>query len=373
MIRIGLSLMKLNQDILLEHTEMEDCLKLLLSKSLWHKIDPDTLIGIAGGEMKTLVPSDKLSELVKEHEAMTSKVTEKKVGGELQAVATRFLGKLKWTASQLTVDTTNIAPPMLRTISKASFTASPQEMESTSLSLRAPSESVGMSRSTSAASFRGTSDNERALHAQIEDLVKVLGDVQRKVGESEAEKDSLRSENTKLREMLTRVASAMGESTTVEDLNIPERPCLLSSLSDEISEMLSSPSSSASSVTTYADSPLDEELRTQLTETQHTLNQERQANLLLQQQLSTTETELSRTRTALLELRTKYTDETRNRQRTQSKTPSERSPSTSSSNSSLRELKLVVRTKSETLIPPATPAPSTSSSTWGSWFGRRET
>jgi len=328
--------------------------------------------------MKTLVPSDKLSELVKEHEAMTSKVTEKKVGGELQAVATRFLGRLKWTASQLTVDTTNIAPPMLRSISKASFTASPQEMESTSLSLRAPSESVGMSRSTSAASFRGTSDNERALHAQIEDLVKVLGDVQRKVGESEAEKDSLRSENTKLREMLTRVASAMGESTTVEDLNIPERPCLLSSLSDEISEMLSSPSSSASSVTTYADSPLDEELRTQLTETQLTLNQERQANLLLQQQLSTTETELSRTRTALLELRTKYTDETR-RQRVPSHTPSERSASNVSSNGSLRELKLVVRTKSETLIPPSTPtAPSagvsasSAGSTWGSWFGRRE-
>src|SRR5205085_475272 len=137
--------------------------------------------------------------------------------------------------------------------------------------------------------------------------------------------------------------------------------------------MLSSPASSASSATNYAGSPLDEELRTQLTETQHALNQERQANLMLQQQLSTTETELSRIRTALLELRTKYTDETRNRQRTRSNTPSERSPSTSSSNSSLRELKLVVRTKSETLVPPAMSTPSTSSSTWGSWFGRRET
>jgi len=381
MIRIGLSLMKLNQDALLELSEMEDCLKLLLSKSLWHNINPDALIGVAGGEMKALVPLDKLSELTKEYEAMTSKAAEeKRVGGELQAVATRFLGRLKWTASQLTVDTTNIAPPMLRTISKASFTSSPQEMSAEPILLRAPPDSIGMSRSTSTASFRGTSDNERALHAQIEDLVKVLGDVQRKVGESELEKDSLKNENIRLREMLARVASAMGGHTTssVEDLNIPERPSPLSSLSDEISEILSSPTSSASSVTTCIESPLEEELRTQLTETQLTLNQERQANLLLQQQLSTTETELSRTRTALLELRTKYTDETR-RQRVPSHTPSERSASNVSSNGSLRELKLVVRTKSETLIPPSTPtAPSagvsasSAGSTWGSWFGRRE-
>ena len=173
--------------------------------------------------------------------------------------------------------------------------------------------------------------------------------------------------------MLARVASAMEGPNSVEDLNLPERPSPLSSLSDEISEILSSPSSSASSITNCSESPLEEELRTQLTETQHTLNQERQANLLLQQQLSTTETELSRTRTALLELRTKYTDETR-RQRVPSNSPSERSPSNSSSNSSLRELKLVVRTKSETLGPPMTPTASASSagSTWGSWFGRRE-
>ena len=379
MIRIGLSLMKLNQETLLELTEMEDCLKLLLSKSLWHNIDPDTLIGIAGGEMKTLVPSDKLSELNKEYELMTNKAAEeKKVGGELQAVASRFLGRLKWTASQLTVDTTNISPPMIRSISKASFTSSPQEISEPAPLLRAPPESMGMTRSTSSASFRGTSDNERALHAQIEDLVKVLGDVQRQVGESEGEKDSLRSENARLREMLARVASAMGGSTSVEDLNIPERPSPLSSLSDEISEILSSPSSPASSITNCTESPLEEELRTQLTETQHTLNQERQANLLLQQQLSTTETELSRTRTALLELRTKYTDENR-RARTPSSTPSERSASHSPSNSSLRELKLVVRTKSETLIPPPTPTAGSSSagassagSTWGSWFGRKE-
>lgn len=381
MIRIGLSLMKLKQDALLELTEMEDCLKLLLSKSLWHNIDPDPLIGIAGGEMKALVPSEKLSELSKEYDVMTNKAAEeKRVGGELQAVATRFLGRLKWTASQLTVDTTNIAPPMLRTISKTSFTSSPQEMSAELTLLRAPSDSMGMSRSTSTASFRGTSDSERALHAQIEDLVKVLGDVQRKVGESELEKDTLKSENMRLREMLARVASAMGDgfTTSVEDLDIPERPSPLSSLSDEILEILSSPASSASSITTCAESPLEEELRTQLAETQHTLNQERQANLLLQQQLSTTETELSRTRTALFELRTKYTDETR-RQRTPSNTPSERSVNNASSNGSLRELKLVVRTKSETLIPPSTPsAPSagasasSAGSTWGSWFGRKE-
>ena len=64
-----------------------------------------------------------------------------------------------------------------------------------------------MSRS---ASGRGTSDNERALHGQIEELVRVLGEVQRKVGQSEIEKDTLKSENSRLREMLTRVVGVMG-------------------------------------------------------------------------------------------------------------------------------------------------------------------
>ena len=90
----------------------------------------------------------------------------------------------------------------------------------------------------------------------------------------------------------------------------------------------------------YPESAIDEDLRTQLTETQHNLNQERQANELLQQQLSTTETELARTRTALLDLRSKYADISR-RERTSNQS-SEPSPNNASS---LRELKLVVRTK----------------------------
>jgi hypothetical protein len=369
MIRIGLSLMKLNQDTLLSMCEMEDCLKLLLSKDLWAGIDADTLIGTAGGEMKSLVPSEKLLELDAEYKAITARGSEKK-GGELQAVAGRFLGRLKWTASQLTVDTTNIAPPMLiRTLSKASFTSSPQEMEPGLL--RAQTETTMMSRSTSSASFRGTSDNEKALHGQIEELVRVLGEVQRKVGESEDEKDSLKSENMRLREMLARVATAMG-NTTVEELNVPERPATLSTLSDEISEILSTESGSVSSMSSYSESPLEEDLRTQLTETQHTLNQERQANSLLQQQLSTTETELSRTRSALLDLRTKYTDANR-----RERTPSHKSFDRTPSNSSLRELKLVVRTQTENstlgVHASSTSAGSSASSggsSWGGWFGR---
>jgi hypothetical protein len=374
MIRIGLSLMKLNQDTLLSMDEMEDCLKLLLSKDLWRVVDADTLIGTAGGEMKSLVPTEKLRDLDTEYKATMTRGTEKR-GGELQAVAGRFLGRLKWTASQLTVDTTNIAPPMLiRTLSKASFASSPQDMEQPTL-LRAQTESTMMSRSTSSTSFRGTSDNERALHGQIEELVRVLGEVQRKVGESEDEKDSLRSENVRLREMLARVANVMSGNTPVEELSIPSGPGTpgTMSLSDEISEILSSPGS-VSSMSNYSESPLEEDLRTQLTQTQHTLNQERQANLLLQQQLSTTETELSRTRSALLDLRTKYTDANR-RERTPSNMSSDRTPS----NSSLRELKLVVRTQSEnstlgvnTSASSVGSSPNSGGSSWGGWFGRRE-
>jgi len=376
MIRVGLALMRLNQDALLELTEIEDGLKLLLSKDLWTNIDANTLIGIAGGEMKTLVSNQKLAELDMEYYAKTSKAAEKKAGGELQAVVGRFYGRLKATATQLSVDTTNlVAPPMLRSLSRASFTSSPQDMEQSPTLLRVQTEgSIGMSRSVSSASGRGTSDNERALHGQIEELVRVLGEVQRKVGQSEFEKDTLKLENGRLREMLSRVAGIMG-TTSIEELNIPEGQG--STLSDEISEFLFSASTPASSMSNYPDSAIDEDLRTQLTETQHTLNQERQANDLLQQQLSTTETELARTRTALLDLRSKYADISRRERTASSQSSSNQSSSESTPNnaSSLRELKLVVRTKSETNgIPSKTQSSGSSAnsvgSSWGTWFGR---
>lgn len=365
MIRVGLALMKHSQDTLLELTEMEDGLKLLSSKSLWENITADTLIGIAGGDMKTLVPNSKLAELDMEYHDKTSKAAEKKAGGELQAVVGRFFGRLKATASQLSVDTTNlVAPPMLRSLSRASFiSTSPQQetLEPPHL-LRTQTDSTMMSRSASAASFRGTSENERALHGQIEELVRVLGEVQRKVGEQEIEKTTIQAENTRLREMLTRVADAMG-SNSIEDLTIPECPPeSLLTLSDEISEILCHAPSPASSCSHYPESAIEEDLRTQLTETQHMLNQERQANLLLQQQLSTTETELARTRSALLDLRHKNnTDALRDR-------------SPSSDPNSLRELKLVVRTKTDGELV-KTPTLSSAGSngggrSWGAWLGR---
>jgi hypothetical protein len=364
MIRVGLALMKLNQDNLLELTEMEDGLKLLSSKSLWENITADTLIGIAGGDMKTLVPNSKLTELDIEYHEKTSKAAEKKAGGELQAVVGRFFGRLKATATQLSVDTTNlVAPPMLRSLSRASFTTSPQnETPEHPNLLRTQTDSMIMSRSASVASCRGTSENERALHGQIEELVRVLGEVQRKVGEQEIEKTTLQADNTRLREMLTRVAEAMG-TNSIEDLTIPECPPeSLSTLSDEISGILSTNPSPASSCSHYPDSPMEEDLRTQLTEAQHTLNQERQANLLLQQQLSTTEIELARTRSALLDLRHKNnTDALRDR-------------SPSNDPNSLRELKLVVRTKTDGEVVKTPTSNSAGSNgggrSWGAWLGR---
>ena len=114
-IRIGLALMKLNQARLLEFTEMEDALKFLSTKDLWNHVDPDTLIGLAGIEMKALCSTEKLHDLQFEYQAKTSKAAERKAKGELQAVVGQFWGKIKATASQISVDTTNlVAPPMLR-------------------------------------------------------------------------------------------------------------------------------------------------------------------------------------------------------------------------------------------------------------------
>lgn len=380
MIRVGLALMKLKQPVLLNLTEMEDGLRLLLSKDLWTDVEPNTLIGLAGGDLKTLVPNERLAELAAEHQAKMSKSTEKKAGGDMQLSVGRFFGKLKATASQLSVDTTNlVAPPMLRSLSRASFasSASPQDAtEERPTLLRGQTEGAPMSRNPSSASTRGTSDNERALHAQIEELVRVLGEVQRRVGESERERDVLKGENVKLREMLTKVAEVMTPppqtpSNPVDELSIPHyNP----SLTDEISEILFSQStfsSPSSAMSHYAQSDVDSDVRTQLSETQHILNQERQANALLQQQLSTTETELSRTRTALFDLRGKLAEASR-RERTPSKEGTgapvmERSPS---ANGSLRELKLVVKTEQGTPGRSAGGSANSAGGSWGGWFGR---
>jgi regulator of replication initiation timing len=390
MIRISLALMKLKQDTLLELTEMEDGLKLLLSKDLWTDVGANKLIGLAGGEFKALVPDERLAGLDAEYQIKMAKAGEKKAGGDLQASVGRFFGKLKATASQLSVDTTNlVAPPMLRSLSRASFasSSSPQdgpEVERLQLS-RVQTDGALMSRTTSSASARGASDNERALHGQIEELVRVLGEVQRRVGESERERDRLKLENQKLREMLAKVAEVMTPVQTpggdpIDDLAIAQQQQdnSMSSLSDEISEILfsqsnlSSPSSSISHCS--SGQSIDVELRTQLSETQHMLTQERQANALLQQQLSTTETELSRTRTALFDLRGKLAEASR-REPSPSKertAANERSPSSSGS---LRELKLVVKTEqgaAEKMLSSKSTGGSIGSAggSWGGWFGR---
>jgi regulator of replication initiation timing len=361
MIRIGLALMKIHQDRLLEMTEMEDVLKLLLSKDLWNGITGDSLVDIAGGELKELITLSELQKLDEEY-TLKTKVNEKKPGSDVQAVANRFLRKLKWT----TVESISVPPPMIRTLSKASFTSSSQDTSEPPQFLRTQTEGALMSRSPSTASFRVTSDTERALHAQIEDLMKMLADVQRKLGESETEKDNLKSENAKLRDTLTRVVSAVG-GTEVEKLNISCGSDKASTLSDEVSEILSSSSTSLqSSASSYSESSLDDDIRGKLTEANHLVQQERQANILLQQQLSTTENELSRTRAALMELRSKYTEVKRERQ------PS--NDSTKSGNSPLRELKLTLKTNSDSGLSPSTPPTSGSStsagSSWSGWFGR---
>jgi len=360
MIRIGLALMKIHQDRLLEMTEMEDALKLLLSKDLWTGVSGDSLIDVAGGEIKQLVPIENLQKLDEEY-TLKTKINEKKSGTDVQAVANRFLRKLKWT----TAESIAVPPPMLRTLSKASFSSSSPDTSEAPPLLRTHTDGALMSRSTSTASFRTTSDNERALHAQIEDLMKLLADVQRRLGDSEKEKDAMKVENARLRDTLVRVVNAVG-GTQVEELNIPSGPDTDSTLSDQVFEILSL-SSTQGSVMNYAESPVEEDLRNRVTEANHLVDQERQANVLLQQQLSITETELSRTRAALLELRSKYTEVAR-----RERTPS--NESARSTNSSLRELKLVVRTASESTLSPSTPSltPSATSagSSWSGWFGR---
>ena len=208
--RVALSLMRRNENKIIECTELEDVMGLLLSRALWDTYggNADDLVNDFVG-LTGLVTRERLEALERtfkdaDAEDSSSKATSIPNVQNVQAAASRFLGRF-WTgtnsAAKVSSPTSSlgVAAPsrpssLRRTPSKQSMASTLNSIESTESQLSAAStEATAMSRnpsadctpikavtfSTSVSSSAGLSGQDKDLHSQIEDLLTALSDMQR--------------------------------------------------------------------------------------------------------------------------------------------------------------------------------------------------
>lgn len=208
--RVAMSLMKRNEGKLLGFTEFEDVMQLLLSRNLWDTYhgNADELVD-ESVSLSALVIRASLDRLEASFREAQNEECAMRAGffPEVQAAASRFLGRM-WTPSpsnhsksaSLSPGFVPLRPTSLlrRSTSKQSFSstsdsvdrvfASPNSTNSTREAdistipqgLHNDNESLGpKSESISPAAQLSTSTRDRDLHGQIEDLLMMLGDLQR--------------------------------------------------------------------------------------------------------------------------------------------------------------------------------------------------
>ncbi|EEH16738.1 hypothetical protein PABG_06825 [Paracoccidioides brasiliensis Pb03] len=196
LMRVALSLMQRNQKKLLACEEFEDVMQLLLARNIWdtYGCNADTLVQDFVS-LTSLVTRESLKEL--ETSYRESQGTSTSVYfPQMQAVASRFLGRL-WAGSASFNSTRPLtlnpnAPALVsrsssvvrRTPSKQSMASTLNSFESTSDASTAPTEPSSGPASAVDSTKRttkvtGTSNPERDLHTQIEDLLIALTDMQR--------------------------------------------------------------------------------------------------------------------------------------------------------------------------------------------------
>ncbi|KAK3673273.1 hypothetical protein LTR78_006818 [Recurvomyces mirabilis] len=220
--RVALALMRRNEQRMMESTEFEEVMQLLLGRGIWdcYGIDADALVDdftSLGG----IITHARLAELEREFEKHDSDAVGQSAGflPDVQAAASRFLGRL-WAPSHSSAKSTSTLSPstaeneaggkkksagfLRRSASKQSIStlneSSGSESSSNSASTSATDPEINdsvsamrESQATDAMSFKskadslrtvsfstpGMSKEEKDMHGQIEDLLTALGEMQR--------------------------------------------------------------------------------------------------------------------------------------------------------------------------------------------------
>ena len=255
LMRVALSLMRRNEKKIIGCTEFEDVMQLLLSRGLWdtYGCNADDLVNDFVG-LTGLVTRESLQALEAGFKASHNEDSTAKTSSlpNLQANASRFLGRF-WAGS---TQTSKLAPSQAlsapsRPTSMLRRTPSKQSMASTlnsietidSIQSTASTIATTMSRESSAEytpaktttsmpaplvrSFT-TSNTDRDLHGQIEDLLTALSDMQREqnllAGELQKQREERQEDRAVVKRAVDRIKKYVTPDSPPEDHTPPISP-----------------------------------------------------------------------------------------------------------------------------------------------------
>ncbi|KAK5125993.1 hypothetical protein LTR85_011348 [Meristemomyces frigidus] len=271
--RVALALMRRNEAKMMETTEFEDVMQLLLGRSIWDcsGLSADELVDdftSLGG----IITHARLAELEKEFESQSSESVGEKAGflPDVQAAASRFLGRL-WAPSSGSGHTPNKSTSTLSphtaekdtatrgsylrrspskqsisTLNESTGSSDTTSSGSVSMASTAPtdmdahdgvreSRADTMSFNSKADSMRtvsmstghnipGPSKEERDMHGQIEDLLTALSEMQREHAQLAAmlqrEREERGDDHRAVRQLVNRLRK--GDDEEKEDVSVKE-------------------------------------------------------------------------------------------------------------------------------------------------------
>jgi septal ring factor EnvC (AmiA/AmiB activator) len=207
--RVALSVMRKNEEKILACTEFEDIMQLLLSRGLWdcYHYNADEFVNDFVS-LTGVVTNESLQALKASYQDARALGVTATPSFDVGSAASRFLGRL-WSGSTTTTKSANLSPGLTAPARPVSFlrrSPSKQSIASTLNSAEGGSESVLSSTSTDATTVsrdssntdsssirvqstmfsnimvpapKTSTNNDRNLHGQIEDLLTALSELQR--------------------------------------------------------------------------------------------------------------------------------------------------------------------------------------------------
>lgn len=246
--RVALSVMQKNEEKILACTEFEDVMQLLLSRGLWdcYHYNADDFVNDFVS-LTGIVTNESLQALkvsYNESRALDASILPSDVG----SAASRFLGRL-WSASSTSTKSANLSPGLSAPTRPVSFlrrSTSKQSIASTLNSTEGGSESTMSSALTDATTMsrdssntdssslraqstlftsivvptpKSSTNNDRNLHGQIEDLLTALSEMQRDHAILATQLQREREERDEDRHAVSSLLDGLRKKTSSETVN----------------------------------------------------------------------------------------------------------------------------------------------------------
>lgn len=357
MMRVALSLMRRNQKRILAAAEFEDVMQMLLSRSLWDafQCNADDLVQDFVGQ-SGIVTRDILSELEKKYKEVNSDemvrlTPAKSQTSELQAAASRFLGRLWGGATNVTLSVPSRPSStivMQRSPSKHSLSTlnsfDTTESGTTDATTMSRCSSINDDRRLSTRSIGSRKANkDLELHNQIEDLLVALSGLQREHATKMDELHAVRESREEERKLTKRLVELLGNGSHDEEESVNEISDLCDQITDRIENEESEESLEASRTATAQLSQELQQVREQLS--REIIKSRNLANRLAEQ-----DADVVRLKSQILDTRGKWQDIQKENQQLQKSLSDIRqrrgsedcptSPGENKSSGGLRELRL---------------------------------